>query len=225
MSSSAKDTKGYAPRSSPSQGKSRCASPAPGDFLNSTDRFASELALHWTFLVRFALKELRDPVAAEDAVQETLAAALATSGSFVGRSGVRTWLIGILKHKILDEFRRRRRESSVIASPAEHDEARELDPEEIEPADSRLASQADCDPEYAMARRRFWDAFGEHLDRMPARTARAFAMHAIDGRDATEVCGELGITPANLWVMLHRARKTLRASFAGEWQQYFVPQR
>jgi RNA polymerase sigma-70 factor, ECF subfamily len=192
---------------------------------SSTDRFAAELALHRGCLVRFALKELRDPVAAEDAVQETLAAALATSASFVGRSGVRTWLIGILKHKILDEFRRRRRESSLIASTSPFDESMDVDPEEIEPADLTAATQADCDPEYAMARRRFWDAFAQHLDRMPARMARAFAMHAIDGRDATEVCGELGITPANLWVLLHRARKTLRASFAGDWHQYFAPQR
>jgi RNA polymerase sigma-70 factor (ECF subfamily) len=191
----------------------------------TTDRFASELALHRGCLIRFALKQLRDPVAAEDAVQETLAAALATGDSFVGRSGIRTWLIGILKHKILDEFRRRRRESAFIVSAAQSDESTDMDPEEIEPAELTAATPADCDPEYAMARRRFWDAFAGALDRMPGRMARAFAMHAIDGRDANEVCGELGITPANLWVMLHRARKTLRASFANDWQQYFVPQR
>ena len=78
------------------------------------------------------------------------------------------------------------------------------------------------DPEYALARKRFWDAFSAHLGGMPAQMARAFAMHAIDGRDTDEVCAALGITPGNLWVLLHRARGKLRDAVDGDSRQYFL---
>ena len=60
--------------------------------------------------MRFASLELRNREAAEDAVQETLLAALAAEKSFAGRSNLRTWLTGILKHKIVDALRRSTRE-------------------------------------------------------------------------------------------------------------------
>src|SRR5688572_6472894 len=62
------------------------------------------------YLMRYALLQLRDPTAAEDAVQETLLAALQTASRFAGRSSVKTWLVGILKHKIIDTHRRQARE-------------------------------------------------------------------------------------------------------------------
>src|SRR5271165_1791769 len=43
---------------------------------------------------------------AEDLVQETLLAALEARQQFAGRSSVRTWLFSILRHKIVDLYRR-----------------------------------------------------------------------------------------------------------------------
>jgi RNA polymerase sigma-70 factor (ECF subfamily) len=60
---------------------------------------------------------------------------------------------------------------------------------------------------------------------MPAQMARAFTLHAIDGRDTDEVCEELGITPGNLWVLLHRARNKLRDAIDGDSHEYFLAAR
>src|SRR5437868_4374707 len=68
---------------------------------------------HGDYLYRYALFRLRDPSRAEDAVQETLLAALQAYTNFAGRGSERTWLVGILKHKITDRFRRQSREAPV----------------------------------------------------------------------------------------------------------------
>jgi len=62
------------------------------------------------YLLRYATLQLRDAAAAEDAVQDALLAALSAEASFAGRSNLRTWLTGILKHKIVDAIRRQNRE-------------------------------------------------------------------------------------------------------------------
>ena len=54
--------------------------------------------------------QLRNQAQAEDAVQETLIAAIRGAKDFAGKSSVRTWLVGILKHKIIDLIRRASRE-------------------------------------------------------------------------------------------------------------------
>lgn len=64
-------------------------------------------------LFRYALLQLRDRDLADDAVQETLLAALQSISGFEGKAGLRTWLIGILKHKIADHWRRSAREAPV----------------------------------------------------------------------------------------------------------------
>ena len=78
------------------------------------NNFRSRVEGERDYLLRYASLQLRDPHAAEDAVQETLLAALAGEASFAGRSNLRTWLTGILKHKIIDAIRRLSRESTTM---------------------------------------------------------------------------------------------------------------
>ena len=61
---------------------------------------------HGDFLFRYAVVRLRDEAIAEDCVQETLLSAIQALGSYGGKATERTWLTGILKHKIVDHFRR-----------------------------------------------------------------------------------------------------------------------
>ena len=158
---------------------------------------------HTRLLYRFALKNVRDPALAEDLVQETFLAALAGAGNrFAGRSSVRTWLTGILKHKITDALRERAR------APLSFDEealgAHEAD---------RALLHGDAEPEAATMRRRFLEACQRHLDRMSARAAQAFVLTDVLGHDTDEVCAMLGITSSNLWTTLHRVRRSLRRQF------------
>jgi RNA polymerase sigma-70 factor (ECF subfamily) len=189
------------------------------------DFLAADIASHRQHLYRYALKELRDPVAADDAVQETFAAALIGQCRFEGRSGTRTWLIGILKHKILDEYRRRAREPRALTGVDEEGNPSAFDLDQLEAGAAGEAAAAGFDPEYAVARQKFWGAFDERLGRMPKQMARAFTMHAIDGHDSDEVCEALGITPGNLWVLLHRARNKLRDAIDGDAREYFLAAR
>src|SRR5580658_8214248 len=70
------------------------------------------LELHGDYLFRYAIMRLRDATKAEDAVQETFLAALKGGKSFAGRSAEKSWLVGILKNKISDYYRKASRETS-----------------------------------------------------------------------------------------------------------------
>lgn len=156
---------------------------------------------HRRLLYRFAVKAVRDPALAEDLVQETFLAALGGAGSrFAGRSSVRTWLTGILKHKIADALRERAR------APVSYDEA-------VEASAPDPALLHGDEPEAAMTRRRFVEACQRSLDRMSARAARAFVLADVLGHETEEVCAMLGMTSSNLWTTLHRVRQSLRREF------------
>lgn len=175
-----------------------------------------ELERHRPYLVRFALLQLRDRGAAEDAVQETLLAAIQGAERFAGQSSVRTWLIGILKHKIIDSIRKSTREQTSSFGAGEGtaedlDAYFESDGHFIEaPAEWRS-------PESALEESRFFDALERCLQTLPRNTARAFTMRELLGLDTREICKELRITPSNCWVMLYRARMNLRACLERTW--------
>jgi RNA polymerase sigma-70 factor, ECF subfamily len=166
-------------------------------------------------LYRYALLHLGSPDRAADAVQETFLEALRVRDSFAGRSSERTWLIGILRHKIGDQRRRVRREPAT-GQGVESEAAGES------PFDRRgrwRVGPADWggDPSRAIESREFWDVFGRCLARLPQGLGDAFFLRELDGLDSEEVQRRLGITPANLWKRLHRARMLLRECLESGW--------
>src|SRR5690348_2420624 len=96
---------------------------------------AGELAAHRDYLYRFALARLRDEARAEDVVQETLLAAMENAAGFAGRAQLRTWLTGILKHKIIDIFRAQARLASAAAGDADDDRDQDFDEQYFDPRD------------------------------------------------------------------------------------------
>jgi len=168
--------------------------------------------------MRYALLQLRDPAAAEDVVQETLLAAVEGGERFSGRSTFKTWLTGILKHKIIDQMRRQSREQPLLQS--EDDERSEGDVvDALFKADGHWQNfpAAWGDPDKALESARFWEAFELCAKLMPARMARVFMMREVMELSTEEICKELGITATNCWVLLHRARLSLRECFATKW--------
>ena len=168
------------------------------------------------YLLRYAMFQLRDPVLAEDAVQETLLAALSDTSRFAGRSTIRTWLVGILRHKIIDTVRKSAREQSFNVDD-EVSEGEAVD--ELFESDGhwRQFPSNWAGPEKSLENKRFWEVFERCLETMPARTARAFMMREVMELTSEEICRELGVTSANLWVLLHRARTGLRACLEARW--------
>jgi len=162
------------------------------------------------YLLRYATLQLRDAHAAEDAVQETLLAALGGEASFAGRSNLRTWLTGILKHKIIDAIRRMSRETTS-ASEEEFDALFDQRGHWIE------MPQAWPDPDACLDQKQFFKVLEECLDKLPAKTSRAFMMREHMGFETGDICKELAITPTHCWVLLHRARLALRLCLEGNW--------
>ena len=91
--------------------------------MSNENDFQAEFASQRSYLLRYASLQLRNATVAEDVVQDTLVAALNGQQRFAGRSAVRTWLVGILKHKIVDAIRKQSRETALASDPGESDRA------------------------------------------------------------------------------------------------------
>jgi len=181
--------------------------------------FARQIETHRGYLLRVALLQLRDRDSAEDVVQDTLLAALSGSG-FAGKSSLKTWLTGILKHKIVDAIRRKQREPVVVAAFGDIDA--ELDIEDFDALfkdngawDAKPADWGN--PEEALGRRQFFDMMDFCLEKLPPNTARVFMMREVMELESDEICTELSITANNLWVILYRARMALRECLQKNW--------
>ena len=169
-------------------------------------------------LVRFAALQLRDPALAEDVVQETLIAAMQGAAEFGDRSSVKTWVYSILKHKIIDALRTRRREvpiSQLGAADADDDFEGLFDHRGFWATEHRPHRWAD--PEDSLEQQQFWQVFEVCLDHLPERTSRIFMMRELLGLEVAEICQELAIATSNCWVILHRARMGLRHCLDETW--------
>jgi len=169
---------------------------------------------HGDYLYKFAIGQVRDDSVAEDLVQETLLAAFRARERFVGRSTERTWLVGILRHKIHDHLRRTCRERAVRA-PLPVGQGGE------EGWEDALMWLHDMAAESQLPSRRLELAeFRAHLEtalgQLPPRIAQVFQLYAMEDCSHAEVCARMNISESNLWVMMHRARKQLR-ELLGEW--------
>ena len=166
---------------------------------------------HGDGLYRYALLRLGDPDRAADVVQETFLHALRSVESFEGRSSERTWLVGILKHKIIDQMRATTRQSArePLASVRS-----EFDPSGF--WRNGPASWAG-EPGQLAETREFWETLGSCLAKLPPGLADAFLLRELDGEPSATIQERLAITPANLWARLHRARSLLRQCLETSW--------
>jgi RNA polymerase sigma-70 factor, ECF subfamily len=172
------------------------------------------LSEHGDYLYRFALARLRDPHQAEDVVQETFLAAI-KSPSFTEQSAPRTWLTGILKHKIIDVMRKNVRE--IAASDLMTDTDANMD-EFFDDAGHWEEKPLAWDmPENALEQQQFLGILQTCMDKLPAKLAQLFLMRDIQETDNEEICKELNISSTNAWVMLYRARMGLRKCLEINW--------
>ena len=170
---------------------------------------------HADAMFRYALLQVRDREAAEERVQEAFVAALEARHSFTGASSERTWLIGILRHKIADSFRRRGLEQPM-ADPHEAAEA-------VAGMFSKHGKWRDAparwagNPDELLRRSEFWDALRQCLTRLPAPLGDAFQLREIQGLTTEKVRDLLGLSATNLSTRLSRARALLRRCLELAW--------
>ncbi|MDP3333767.1 MAG: sigma-70 family RNA polymerase sigma factor [Methylococcaceae bacterium] len=177
------------------------------------------LAEHRPVLFRYALLQLKNTELADDAVQETLLAAWQASANYEGKASLRTWLIGILKHKISDHWRRSNREVVTF----DFDEINNDDSDAAE--DDYFMSNGHWnggpstwnDPEAALKQQEFWTIYETCQNNLPPKMAKVFMLRELVGLEAEEVCRETGLSDANYWVTMHRARLRLRECLEIRW--------
>ena len=170
--------------------------------------------MHADALFRYALLKVRDSEAAEDLVQETFLAAIQSRESFQGASALRTWLIGILRHKTLDRMRQSARQRTM-----NEDADDSLVDDQFDRNGRWIARPGrwQMDPARLLENREFWQVFQACLEALPKRLGDAFSLRVMNEIKSEEVCKLLEISSTNLWVMLHRARARLRACIEANW--------
>ncbi len=177
---------------------------------------AQALEQHRSYLVRYARFHMRDAALAEDAVQDTLMAALAQIATFEGRSALRTWLTTILKRKIIDQMRRHDRQMprDAISIDDEHSAS-----ETVFDAGGRWRDPPSDwgHPDAALESRQFWQVYETCCQHMPERQALVFSMREVMGLSTEVICKELDISTSNLHVLIYRARLSLQACMTKGW--------
>ena len=170
---------------------------------------------HGDYLFNFAVGQIRDPSVAEDLVQETFLAAFKARARFAGNSSERTWLVGILRHKIYDHLRHACRERAVRvdSEPTRRDEEA-WDDAVLWMHDVAAESET---PSRHLELAEFRANLELALGKLPPRLAQVFQLYSVEERPNREVCAQLNISESNLWVMLHRARTQLREQLSDWW--------
>lgn len=177
---------------------------------------ADDLVLYMGYLHRYALATLRDGELAREAVQETLVAAIRGLPSFAGRAAVRSWLTSILRHKIVDLQRERARR--VAPDDGEEGEEEAFEALLFNAGGQRVAPVEEWrDPERALERREFWEAFERCVEGLPRKAAQMFALREILGESIESICKIHGVSATNCSVILHRARVRLRECLSETW--------
>lgn len=198
----------------------------PGREVSMSDSPAESSAIdcqswldrHGDYLYRYALRTVRRTEAAEDLVQETLLAAWRGRAAFGGRSSERSWLTAILKRKVIDWLRTTVRERARTAEPGpdELDDAAFTKSEKWKGTWKPVAWATDA-PDSDTTRAEFWEVVRSCSGKLPPRLRDVFVLRHLEEAESEEICQAAGITPSNLWVMLHRARLRMWRCLTQNW--------
>ena len=165
------------------------------------------------YLYNYTIVRVNDPIVAQDLVSDTFLAALKSKVNFKGEASERTWLISILKRKIVDYYRKinsqKGKAEISISYRDENNEGNWLEENATDPFD-RTAEER-------MENRELGLAMLECLDKLPKTQAEIFQKKTVENLDTETLCKEYNITPSNLWVIIHRTRKSLMECLEKNW--------
>jgi RNA polymerase sigma-70 factor (TIGR02943 family) len=168
------------------------------------------------YLFNFTISRVNDPIMAQDLVSETFLAGLKSAHRFKGNSTERTWLISILKRKIIDYYRKinsNKGKAEVRMSYLSNSD-QEGDWMEEKAADLRNPNVEDM-----IEQRELGDALEQCIACLPERYATIFVQKTIDNLETETICKEHNITASNLWVIIHRARVQLMECLNNKWHK------
>ena len=173
---------------------------------------------HWVskysdYLYNYTIARINDSTLAEDLVSETFLAGLKSSNNFKGEASERTWLISILKRKIIDQYRKQNSKKGQAEVRVKYrDEESEGDWLE-----ERIADNSDQTAEDKIENEELGEAILNCLGKLPENQRNIFKMRTIDNFDTEAICNEYNITSSNFWVIIHRARKNMAECLKENW--------
>lgn len=165
------------------------------------------------YLYNYTIVRVNDHIVAQDLISETFLAGLKSKNNFKGEASERTWLISILKRKIIDYYRKI---NSNKGKAEVHISYRDED-SEGDWLEENAADPFDRTAEDRMENKELGLAILECLDKLPEKQAAIFKMKTVENFDTEAICKEYDITPSNLWVIIHRARKSMVECLEKNW--------
>lgn len=172
------------------------------------------IKLYSDYLFNFTITRVSDREVAQDLVSETFLAGLKSMVNFKGEASERTWLISILKRKIIDHYRKINSNKGKAEVRMSYNSDTESEGDWLE---ERVADPFDKTAEDTLVNSELGDAIYDCLSKLPEKQAEVFKMKTILGYDTETICNELDITASNLWVIIHRARTALAECMEKNW--------
>lgn len=176
------------------------------------------LTEHGDHLYRYACSRVADASQAEDLLQDTLISALKSFESFRGQSTEKTWLTGILRHRILDFYRKRARQWRVPDS-VEGIEGSWFDQDgHWNREHSNAGMEWEPDPSHILDQKEFMETLHNCITKLPEKAAAVFVQRELEFEKTASILEDLEISESNLWVLLHRARNMLKRCIQTHWE-------
>ncbi len=165
------------------------------------------------YLFNFTIVRVNDRELANDLISETFLAGLKSMKNFKGEATERTWLISILKRKIIDHYRKSNSKKGKAEIKIHYNE----DSNEGDWLEENAPDLLDKTAEDVMENEELGIAILDCMQQLTEKQAKIFKMKTIDGFETEAICNEFNITPSNLWVIIHRARTSLAQCLEKNW--------
>ena len=169
--------------------------------------------LYSDYLFNYTISRVSDREIAQDLVQDTFLAGLKSMKNFKGEASERTWLISILKRKIIDYYRKINSNKGKAEVRINYNDSES----EGDWLEERVADPFDKTAEDTLQNSELGDAIHSCLEKLPKKQADVFKMKTILGYETEVICNELNITASNLWVIIHRARTGMADCLKQNW--------
>lgn len=172
-------------------------------------RFERHIEDHGDYLFGYAMLKLKNIALAEDLVQETFLSAIAAQEGFTAEASVRTWLTTILKHKMIDHWRRQGREIAACDLIGDVEDGDSIDDFFDKAGRWFEMPNAYPNPDAALESKEFWNIFKQCLSRLKPQQAEVFLAKEVHGMSNEEIRESFTLSESNVWVLMHRARVAL----------------
>lgn len=169
--------------------------------------------LYSDYLFNYTITRVSDREIAQDLVQETFFAGLKSMKNFKGEASERTWLISILKRKIIDHYRKINSNKGKAEVRINYNDSES----EGDWLEERVADPFDKNAEDNLQNNELGDAIQNCLNKLPIKQAEIFRMKTVLNYETEVICNELKITASNLWVIIHRARTAMADCLKANW--------